>query len=154
MKKNYNNSVAERLEQAHGAQIDILFWIAASIESQELESFLEEELDDNNWKELFPELYENESFEEYREDRELLTMLTENEKLGFIAKVTIPRCYNFRYKGKELLGYSTNPGHRRIRYVYADSQEELITVIEIIADEVFEDYKQIDLAEKSKAENA
>lgn len=149
--KKHNNSAAERFEQAHNARIDKLFWIAASIESEELSEFLEEDLDDSNWKEMFPELFENENFEEYKEDGELLTMLTDHDKLGFIARVSIPNCYNFKYDGESIIGYSSNPGHRRLRYVYGDSPEELITAIEIIADEVFEDYKESDKQRKLKA---
>lgn len=149
---NYNNSVLERIEQAHDAQIEKLFWIAASIESHDLQSFIEE-LESNVWKELFPELFASNYFEEFQEDGELVTMLIESDKLGFIAEVTIPNCYDFIYDGEELKGYSSHPGRRRIRYVYAESLEELITAIEIVADEVFEDYKAIDLKEKSKQNN-
>ncbi|OFX56311.1 MAG: hypothetical protein A2066_12990 [Bacteroidetes bacterium GWB2_41_8] len=148
--KNYNNSVNERIEQAHDARIDKLFWIAASTGSDELAEFLNEDLDDENWEELFPELVENENYEEYKEDGELITMLIDNDKLGFLARVSIPRCYNFRYDGENISNYSSNQGHRRLRYIYAESPEELITAIEIVADEVFEDYKAIDLKEKSK----
>lgn len=148
-----NNKVIERLEQAHSAQIEKLFWIAASTENDDLASFLEEDMSDESWKYCFPELFESDYFEEYRENNELVTLLTEHEKLGFIAEVSIPRCYNFRYEGEELKDYSSNPGTRRLKYVYAENLEYLITAIEIVADEVFEDYKQIDLKEKSKPGN-
>lgn len=142
-----NNEAIERFEQAHEAKIDKLFWIAASIESQELVSFIED-LDDQSWKELFPELFDYEYFKEIQENGELIQMLCENDKLGFIAEVTIPVCTDFKYKDQNIVGYSSSPGRCRVKYVYAETSEELLITIEKVSEAVFEDFKKCDRKKK------
>lgn len=150
-----NNEALERFDQANSVEIDKLFWIAASFESLELVSFLED-LDDNNWKECLPELFENEYFEDYKSDKELNRLLLDHDKLGFIAEVTFPRNYNFRYNKKgESIGWSSNGGIRTIKYIYAETTEELLAGIEKLSEKVLEEDKITDKRMKLKSiENA
>lgn len=147
-----NNEAIERFEQANSAQIDKLFWIAASIESHELASFLQD-LERSNWKECFPDVFEANDFEQYYVDAEFAEFLTDNDKLGFIAEVTFPKSYNFKYEGEKLTGWSSNGGTRMVKYVYAETTDELVEKIEKLGEEVFEYYKESDKRKKLKTTN-
>jgi len=147
-----NLKAIERFEQTNSAQINKLFWIAGSIESHDLASFLED-LDSANWKECLPEIFEDSNFEECMEDEEFNELLIDHNKLGFIAEVTFPESYNFKYDGDKLTGWSSNGGTRRIKYVYAETTDELLSAIEKVGEEVFEDYKKADKQKKLKATN-
>lgn len=147
-----NREYCDKFDQLNGTQIDKLFWIAGSIENSDLEDFLQDEMDNNDWNQLFPQLgpAENEGFNDYLEDKELVQLLIEYEKYGLIAQITIPECYNFRYKEGKLTGWSCHPGIRRIKYIYAETIPELYSEIERVQAAVFEEFKENDEQKQSK----
>ena len=69
-----NKEALERIEQAHGAKIDKMFWIAGSLESRDLKDLIEE-MDDKAFKKCFPTLADCPYLEEYRNDDEILQAL-------------------------------------------------------------------------------
>lgn len=146
-----NIEAVERFDQA-GAKIDELFWIAGSISSNndDLESFMEG-LRDKDWEEAFPDIYNSESFQEYLDNNEVRQALIDFNKFGLIAEIHIPECDNFRYSdnGKPA-SWSVHEGKCRVKYVYAETLEELIEEIERISEGVFQKFIKKD---KNKIKN-
>lgn len=135
--------IIEQIDQSN-AQIDKLFWVGASTEYSDLEEFLQD-LDKSAWKEMLPELTETEYYEEYFDDGELIQLLIDNGKLGFIAELTIPTCYDFVFdQNGEMKSCSMHPGRRHIRYAYADTHEELLEKLIQIGQEEFDLDKERD----------
>lgn len=143
-----NFEAIERFDQAHGAKIEILFWIAGSIDSIDLKYFIED-LEDEDWQKLFPEIYKSESFQEYRDYGEALQVLVDFRKFGLIAEIHIPECYNFQYKDDKPVSWSVDGGSCRIEYVYAETLEELVSEVEKASEQVFQEY----VAKDRKANN-
>ncbi|MBL7971732.1 MAG: hypothetical protein JNL03_09440 [Prolixibacteraceae bacterium] len=131
-----NNEVLEIFDQSN-AEISKLFWIAGCFESSDLQEFLEEQ-EDNFWKEILPEINEDD-LESYREDDELNRLLIDNNKLGFIAEVGFAKHSNFHFndKGKVTSG-SIHPGIRHLRYIYAETAVELAEKVKNAGQEEYE----------------
>ncbi len=150
-----NREYVDRFDQLNGTQIGKLFWIAASLENfSDLEEFLQE-MEDGVWNEILPECgpSENEHFEEYRDDNQLIQLLIDHDKYGFIAEILTPECSNFRYdEDGKLTGWSTHHGSRTINYVYAETIEGLYAAIEKVSEVEFEYFKNLD-SRKKQANN-
>jgi len=132
-----NNETIELFDQAN-AEINKLFWLATCIESSELKGFLQE-LEKDAWEDMLPEVANNEFFDEYQHDDELSQLLIEMDKLGFIAEVTIAECDGFTFNDEdEVTTGSIHPGIRHIRYVYAETSEELIEKAIKVGEEEYE----------------
>ena len=58
-----NKEALERIEQAHGAKIEKMFWIAGSLDSSDLRDLIEE-MDDKAFKKCFPEIFNSKYLEE------------------------------------------------------------------------------------------
>lgn len=124
-----HKEMLERFEQAGSAKIDKLFWIAGSIESNDLISLIED-FEDENWERVFPEIYKSEHFEYYKSDKDSLFGLYDFNKLGFLAEVHIPQCSNFSFmKNKKPYAWQTG-AISHLEYVYAETPEELINQVE------------------------
>jgi len=139
-----NIEALERIEQAKGAKIEKLIWIAGSFESSELTDLLSE-LDDDRWKKLFPEIFESQFFEEARSDIEWMKdSLLDFKKLGLIAEINIPTCDCFSYTNGKPTSWCSHPGICRIEYIYAESLEDLMSEIEKVAEKLFQEYVRAD----------
>jgi|SRR5665647_1701207 len=139
-----NIEALERIEQANGAKIEKLIWIAGSFESSELTDLLSE-LDDDQWKKLFPEIFQNKYFEETRDDIEWVKgLLVDFKKLGLIAEVNIPTCDCFSYTNGKPTSWSSHPGICRIEYIYVETLEDLMSEIEKVAEKLFKEYVRAD----------
>ncbi len=146
-----HRKMLERFEQAGSAKIDKLFWIAGSIDNHDLISLLED-LEDEQWEILFPEIYKSESFEYYKNEKEDLFGLITFEKFGFIAEVHIPECSRFSFDKKGNPQSWETGGISHLAYAYAETPEALIKCIEIKAKEL---YKQdIERFKRKEAQNA
>ncbi len=125
-----NTEALDRFEQAHGANIEKIFWIAGSLENSDLKDFIEE-MDDKAFKKCFPAIYKSIDVDEYRDSGELLQELLIKEKLGLIAEITIPIAEGFDYdKDGNVKSWSSNGGRSRVDYVYAETLELLLVEIE------------------------
>lgn len=124
-----NRKALDRFEQASNAKIEKLFWIAGSLENSDLHSLLDD-LDDDQWEKLFPEIYNSKFFEANKNSADNFG-LVDFLKFGFIAEVTIPLCDNFRYGKNKTTPESWSTGYvSHICYVYAETPEQLLKLIE------------------------
>lgn len=138
MRMNVNRTFTERLQgNAYSAQINRLVWIAASLElSYDLHEMLEE-MQDEDWKEVFPKLYASKGFQLITEGEELKNLLIDSRLLGFLAQVHIPVCHDFTYENGRSVSWKMSHGHCTIGYVYGETPDELISAIEKLAKEHF-----------------
>ncbi len=132
--------------------IDQLIWVAAAIENSELEDILSA-MDPNEWKTCFPEIYNSPNFGHYVNDDddewenrggERIQALIDFEKLGFIAEVHIAECKNFRYKDEKPISWQPNRGTCRVKYVYAETTDDLMKEIEKVSAKLFNEFMEID----------
>lgn len=145
-----NSELLERFDQLNSARVNKLFFVAMMIENSDLEDFLQN-IEDTSWKELFPEIFENPNFEDYRQDKELVQMIIEYSKYGFIAEVYHPKCCNFVFgEDEKIIGFSILLGIYQIGYVYAESREELLAAIEAQTEKFQEYYMSQEKKQKEK----
>jgi len=143
-----NFEAVERFDQAHGAKIERLFWIAGSMDNSDFKDLIEE-MEDKDWQKLFPEIHKSEYFQEYLDDDEALQALVDFRKFGLIAEIHLPECDNFRYKKDKPVSWSVHGGICRIEYVYAETLEDLMREVEKASEKVFQEY----VAKDRKANN-
>jgi hypothetical protein len=145
-----NKEAVERLEQAHGAKIEKMFWIAGSLENSDLRDLIEE-MDDKAFKKCFPEIANSKHLQEYRNDNELLQALVDYDKYGLVAEIHIPIAKEFSYdkKGKPV-SWSSSGGHCRVDYVYAETLDLLLAEMEKSGETHFKDFLKDDKKKLSK----
>lgn len=124
-----NFQAVERFDQAGGARIEKLFWIAASMEVSDLKDMLHE-MDERDFKMNFPQLVKLNHYKECREDEELMQLLVDARLFGFLAEVLVPACDNFGYKNGKPVRWQVHSGVCRLIHIYAETQEELLSKIE------------------------
>lgn len=135
-----NLEFADRFDQFNNARIDQLMWIATCTEGRELEDFLEA-MNDDDFKQVFPEIAENPDLFSYREDQEMIQLLLDYSKYGFIARVLYPSHSDFVFdQNDKVVDCSVHFGRCRIGYVYAETPEDLINQIEKQSDSMFDQY--------------
>ena len=129
-----NCKVLDRIEQTHGAKINRLVWIAASRENRILSDILEDMADSDGLHEVFPEISENEVFHDYAFDH--FEMMVEYQKLGFLAEVFFPLLNSFEFnEDGHPTSYSYSDACGVLRYVYAETTDELLSKIEQLSEE-------------------
>lgn len=133
-----NIEAVERIEQSHGAKIERLFWIAGSLSNNDFDEVLSG-MTDEEFQGCFPEIYQSEYYEEYKEENQLGQALVDYKKFGLLAEVHIPEAYNFKYNNEKLVSWAIHGGVCLIEYVYAESLEELLEQIEKAGDKVFQE---------------
>jgi hypothetical protein len=138
-----NLEAVERFDQSHGATIEQLFWIAGSMNNSDLKDLIER-LEDKEWKELFPDIYYSDFFQEYLDDSEEMQALVDFRKFGLIAEIHLPECRNFTYKDNRPVSWSVHRGISIIRYTYAETLEELMSEVEKVSEKVFHEYIEKD----------
>jgi hypothetical protein len=145
-----NKEAVERLEQAHGAKIEKMFWIAGSLDNSDLRDLIEE-MDDKAFKKCFPEIANSPYLEKYRNDNELIQALVDNDKFGLVAEILIPIAKDFSYdkKGKPV-SWSSSGGHCRVDYVYAETLDLLLAEMEKSGETHFKDFLKDDKKKLSK----
>ena len=120
----------EAIDKLGSVRIDKLFWIAAQMDNDELKETIDQ-LFEEDWEKLFPEIYNSDSFEEYVDDEELMQALVNYEKFGFFAVLHIPKRENFSYsKDGEPQSWRSLSGFCRVVNVYAETIELLLEQIE------------------------
>lgn len=126
-----NLEALERFEQAHGAKIERLYWIAGSFENSDFKDLMQE-LEDKELKRLFPEFAKDKYFKEYRKDKEEMQMLVDYRKFGFLAEIHVPEAYDFKFKEgtKKPWAWGVHGGCCKIKYVYSETIEGMMTEIE------------------------
>lgn len=142
-----NKEAVERFDQAHGAKIEKLFWIAAAMGSSDFKEFMEY-LQDDDWQELFPEIHDSEYFQEYIDDGDEMQALVDFGMFGLIAEVHLPECRNFHYKDGKPVGWSVHHSVCRIRYIYAETLEGLMAQVEKVSGEEFQKFIEKDHKKK------
>lgn len=134
-----NTEAVERFGQSNSTRIAKLFWIAGSLSNYELEDLLQE-MEDLNFKNCFPDIFNSEYFEQYRDDKQLIQALVDFNKFGLIAEIYIPKADNFKYEKGEPVSWSVHEGNCRVEYVYAETLELLMDGIEKTSESVFQEY--------------
>ena len=143
-----NTEALDRLDQTHGAYIDKLIWIAGNTENRELQEIVDD-FSDNDWKTTFPEIYNSEYFQESKE--EITETFLDFQKFGFLARIHFPKCSSFDLdKNGKPQSFRINHSICRVRYVYAETLEDLISQIEKLSEVVLQEYIT---EEKAKLEN-
>jgi hypothetical protein len=120
----------EAIDKLGSVRIDKLFWIAAQMETDDLKETIEE-LYDEDWEKLFPEIYNSDSYQEYVDDEEFMQAVVDYDKFGFFAVLHIPKRENFSYsKEGKPQSWSSLSGVCRVVNVYAETIELLLEQIE------------------------
>ena len=136
-----NSEAVERFDQAHGAKIENLYWIAGSLDNSDFKDKIEE-LEDRDIEKCFPEIFNSPHYEEYKNNGELLQALVDFEKFGLLAEIHLPECTDFSYeKGKKYpTSWSIIGSVCRIEYCYGETLSELMKEIEKCSRKVFKEY--------------
>lgn len=144
-----NVQLLERLEQCHGAKIDSLHWIICSGESFDFLDFVDE-IDQSIFNKLFPE--NKDEFDEFKKDP--ICFLMENDKLGFLARFSIPFIDDVVFdKRGNPSRWVVNNSVSKFYYIYAESTEDLVSQMETISQNRFQEMIE-ECRSKSKASKA
>lgn len=130
-----NLEAVERFDQAHGAKIERLYWIAGSMDNSDFKDLVSDDFTDEDWKSIFPEIVKGGHLKEYRKDKEEMQAFCDYRKFGFLAEIHVPEASGFKFKNdsKKPWAWSVNGGICKIRYAYAETTDELMSKIEIEA---------------------
>lgn len=132
-----NFEFIDRFQDAHGVIIDELHWIAASPESSDLKSLIEE-IDEDDLLKLFPRIASCSSYDDYSTT---VDFLIEENYTGLVARVYVPEIRNIDYgKDGQPKAWGVFRGISRIAYAYGETLEELMQQVEARADEIFAEY--------------
>ena len=114
--------LVDGVEQS-GGYVNRIFWVAGQLESSEFEDILDD-LSPQDLKGLFPKT----KVSEMGNWDDFMQFVYSNNKLGFIAQCYFPHHDNFRFeKGKkEPVSWSVHMGMSSVRWVYADTLEEIV----------------------------
>ncbi len=133
-----NLQACERFESANSATIDKLFWIAGSLENSDLLEMVEE-MENDDLKKCFPDIFDDNDFIEECRDRDSLTsLIVANNKFGLLAEIHLPECSGFKFKKNKPTSWRVSRSISRVAHVYAETLEELIEKVEVASKENFE----------------
>lgn len=117
-------------------KIDKLFWIALSEDNSDLKDLLEN-IPEKDWAILIPEVYNDKQFKVFFKEDELIDLLKDKDKFGFIAEIHVPVCDNFSFiKGKPT-SWSSSFGRCQVRYAYGEDRASLFDSIRLQVDAAF-----------------
>lgn len=89
--------------------------------------------------------------EEHKEDGELITLMLNSGKTGFLAECYLPECYNITLNEKgEPLSWGTRLSVCKIKYLYADSIGELVEKLVETANDLFDEAVEKEVEKQSK----
>lgn len=137
-----NFEAVKRFDQST-AMIEKLFWIAGSLENEELKELLEY-VDDDFYKKYLPEIYNSNILKECRKGDTIIQSLIDFRKFGLMAEVLFPKLDDFKYKNDIPVSWSIHTGACRIECIYVETLEELITSIEQLSNKIFNEYLEED----------
>ncbi|NBA78592.1 hypothetical protein GOQ04_23755 [Emticicia sp. ODNR4P] len=139
-----NQEAFDRFEQAYGAKIHKLYWIAGSLENSDLNDLLHDDMDDSDFEKCFPAIYHSAHFNDYKDKHEFLDALVDFRKFGLLAEVFIPKAECFIYENNKPVSWSIHEETWRIEYVYAETLSKLLLEIEKSAEKIFKEYIKAD----------
>ncbi|MDI9872721.1 MULTISPECIES: hypothetical protein [Flectobacillus] len=139
-----NQEAVERFDQARGAKINRLFWIAGSLENSDLKDLLNDDMEEYDFEICFPEVFNSEYFNDYKDNDELIQALVDFRKFGLLAEIFVPEADCFRYENNKPVSWSTHQGIYRVKYVYEETLDKLMLKIEKTAAMVFREYIEAD----------
>lgn len=144
-----NIEAVDRFDQTSGVKIAKLFWIAGSLENSDLNEMLEE-MEDDDFKKCFPEIFNSNNYEEYHNEGEFIQALINFNKFGLLAEIHLPECKNFKFEnGKDHpVSWNVHKGICRIEYCYAETLEDLMSEIEKTSEKVFKHYIEQEISKK------
>lgn len=120
--------ISERTQQS-GAYVEQMWSIAACQESRSLEEFLED-LDDDDMKELFPNI----NIEEYTANiryGEMYGLLINYGYLGHVLEIAVPERSDFNLdENDEYTHCSVHSGITRVIYAYAETGRDIVNELE------------------------
>ncbi len=134
-----NRNAVERFEQAYGAKIDKMFWIAGSLDNHDLRSLVEDDMSEKDFKKCFPLIFNSEYYKQYLDDNEILQAFVDFNYFGLLAEIHVPKPSDFTYKNGKPISWSASGGCCRIEYVYAETLEEVMKEVELSAKKVFDE---------------
>jgi hypothetical protein len=149
---NTNIEAGKRIEELRGSpSIAKLFWIACCYENSEFDEFIRD-IGYMGFNSIAPDLLTEDSYYELDES-EIKFELWDAGKKGFIAEIHLPECDSFAYNddGSPMM-WSVHNGVCNVRYIYAESTNELIIEIERISSEIFQKFIEEDKLKKTKVE--
>lgn len=147
-----NIEAGKRMDELRGSpSIAKLFWVTCSYENSEFDEFIRD-LDYTAFNSIVPDLLTEDSYYELDES-EIKFELWDAGKKGFIAEIHLPECDSFVYDddGSPMM-WSVHNGVCNVRYIYAESTDELLTEIEKISDKIFQEFIENDKTKKRKLE--
>lgn len=148
LQNTFNLSVVEKFEnEFYGTHIRKLFFVAAAMESADLDEFLQEMIDDDIFIKLFPEISVS-KVKKACQEKKLRHLLLIFKKLGFIAQIAVPHQSNYRIEKGEIKSFHVSKSVLRIAYVYADTIDLLLEEIENCYSSNVEDFKRRDISNK------
>lgn len=128
-------------------EIANLIWIAASSDTHELETMIEDIENLEDLKEVFTDIdfFKNSEYFLKKTD-EIIFDIIDNDKLGFLAEVLVKEryCYDFDEEEKPT-SYLINPAISKILYCYGDTLEALINQIYIKSSEIIKSFEESEL---------
>lgn len=132
-----NTEVLDFFDQnAHHVRIDLIYWIAGMFNNPELVDLFNDGIDSSDFGDIF-------KFGGYLEGEftidELQELLIANNQFGFVAKCLIPYHDNFTFKENgKVNSYAVHEGFTYVFYVYAETTDELLPLIEKKANEHYQ----------------
>jgi len=140
-----NNTEAMDRTVNQGGTVAQLFWIAVSIESEELKEHLEN-LRGKDFQACFPKV--KQYYADYKRNNDLIQALNDGHYRGFLAEVHVEECFKFRFdEAGKPSAWSSSRSKMYVHHVYAETLEELVAAIERVTAEDFAH----DLARERKA---
>lgn len=146
-----NTEAVERFDQAHGAKIEKMYWIASSLGNSDLKDFIESMADSKGFKKCLPEIANMPHFKKYLKDDDILQAFIDKDKFGLVAEISIPIAKDFNYhENGKIRSWSANGSHCRVDYVYAETLDLLLAEIEKSAESHFKEFIKEDKKNRSK----
>ncbi len=143
-----NSKQLLRFEEAGSARISKLFWIASCWETYDLKSFLNDDVQDDDYEKYLPEVFSSKHFSEHRDSESIEELMYDHNKFGFMAEVLFPICSRFSYnKDGTPSSWTSSGGHCRMSYIYAETPALLLKQIEKEAKVWFAEFIKEDMAE-------
>ena len=140
-----NKYLYEKIDQAHGAFIYEMIFIANEICKDSKHDLLND-FKDLDTEEILTTLdwlickKNIKLIEENKQDGELITLMLNANKTGFLAECHFPQCYNITLNEKgEPRSWGVRSSVCKIEYLYADSIGELVEKLANTSSDLFDE---------------
>ncbi|HRH68872.1 MAG TPA: hypothetical protein PLB89_05125 [Flavobacteriales bacterium] len=145
MSAEINKTLAARIAEIKGSPyIDKLVWLAAQVINRDAIDLCEDIINCSNpgkrVLKTFPGL-ENDitDTDNWDDGEQLATALADSDRLGFLAMIQIPDFHSFRFKNGKPVGWGVSGFISTVEFVYAESLDELVKLMEERAEAEFAD---------------